>query len=524
MFDYENKKLMLIPILISFIVALYVTISTNGPLSWDIYTHINYALAYMINGITTTDPLLNAPAGKTIGYAPLFHILLIISSKITGLSLINTAQLFQIIFSLISTVIVVYVTNKLYNSTAATVSGILLLSSFMFTRLLLPIPETISVIFFILGVYFYYISIDNEKLGYVLCSVIMALLILAVHFSTFVYFVVLVSVLSAVYLIISRKLMVIKSYLMLMIPLIVILIFGFMLLNSISPTKSVELLNGVFSIVNDPMSLFMGQKAMGLERYVACVGLIPLIFGIFGCFYSIKNKKHLFITLWAFLAFVITNLHWIGVPVYTYRLLIYFIIPLVILGGYGFCELLDNFNLSSRRFIIIALVVLLVLMGVSLTYSLSDESFKYSSVNTTYSKFHIAPPSAEESEVIDWFKTQNITNKSLITNNLFFGTVLSSSDVIPLHYSFDVYTSPNSRKASWSALNDENIGYIIYDKSLVLNNSSEYATPDVVYVEADYYPVYYFTNEITEYNFNQMQVSGTTKVFENSRFIVCEVQ
>ena len=91
-----------------------------------------------------------------------------------------------------------------------------------------------------------------------------------------------------------------------------------------------------------------------------------------------------------------------------------------------------------------------------------------------------------------------------------------------MHYSFDVYTSPSSRKSSSYALADENISYIVYDKSLVMNNSTDYSDLDVVYVEGDYYPVYYFTKEIDDYNFNQIQVG--TKVFENNRFIVCQVQ
>jgi hypothetical protein len=73
-------------------------------------------------------------------------------------------------------------------------------------------------------------------------------------------------------------------------------------------------------------------------------------------------------------------------------------------------------------------------------------------------------------------------------------------------------------------LTDENISYIVYDKSLVMSNSSDYSNLDVVYVEGDYYPVYYFTKPIDEDNFNQIQVSGTSKVFENNRFIVCQVQ
>jgi len=524
MTDNKNKNLIFIPIIVSILLALYLTLTTNGPLSWDVYTHINYALAYMMNGITTVDPLLNAPTGKTIGYAPLFHFILIGLSKCVGSNLLLAAEILQPILACISTVIVIYVSNKFYDRLSAAASGMLLLSSFMFTRLILPIPETIAVIFFTLAIYFYYIAIDKEKYSYIFYSVIMTLLILSVHFSTFVYVTLIVTVLSAIYLLVSRKTQVIKSYLLWIIPLIALLALGFIFLSMISPDKASSLFGGVMSIISNPLSLFMGQKAMGLERYIKCVGILPLIFGIIGLYYSIKNKKHMFICIWALVAFIITNLHWIGIPVYTYRLLIYFVVPASILGGYGFTQLLDELSTRYKNTTSILITAFIILTVISACLSLTDESVKYSSVTTEQSTFHIAPPLGEEQEVIDYFKSQNATNKSVLTNNLFFGMIISSNKAIPLHYSFDIYASPSSRKASYSYLEDENIGYIVYDKSLVLNNKTEYTPLDVVYVEADYYPVYYFTNKITENNFNSIQVSGTTKVFENNKFIVCKVE
>lgn len=523
MTENKNKNLIFIPIIVSILLAVYLTLTTNGPLSWDIYTHINYALAYMINGITTVDPLLNAPTGKTIGYAPLFHFMLIGLSKFTGSNLLLAAQILQPVLACISTVVVIFVSNKYYDRLSAAASGLLLLSSFMFTRLILPIPETIAVIFFILAVYFYYISIDQEKYSYVIYSVIMTLLILSVHFSTFVYVTLIITALSVIYIIISRKMQVVKSYLLWIIPLIVILALGFMLLAMVSPDKSSTLFNSMMSIISNPMSLFMGQKAMGLERYIKCVGILPLIFGIMGLYYSIKNKKHIFIAIWALIAFIITNLHWIGIPVYTYRLLIYFVVPACILGGYGFSQLVEKVSVNHKNITGTLIILFIILAVICAAFSLTDESVRYSSVTTKESTFHIAPPLGEEQEVIDYFKSQNATNKSVLTNNLFFGMILSSNNAIPLHYSFDIYASPSSRKASYSYLEDENIGYIVYDKSLVLSNATEYTPLDVEFVEADYYPVYYFTNKITEDNFNTMQVSGTEKVFENNRFIVCKL-
>ncbi len=522
--NFKNKKLLVIPIILAIILALKPTLTLNGPLSWDIYTHVNYALAYITNGVTTVDPFLNAPFGKQIGYSPLFHFILIIVATITHTDLLTSARILQPILAGISTLTIVYVAYKLYGKIAGISAGTLLLSSFMFSRLVLPIPETIAVIFFTLGIYFYYNSIiGNNKLHAVLAG-ILGLLILSVHFSTFIYYLMIITMLMLCQLIYKRQLTIITSYLYVLLPIILMGILGLITLMIVSPDNLIQVISSVISMINDPMSLFMGQKAMGLERYLKCVGILPLLFGIIGLIYSFKDKKHRLIVLWALMAFVITNLHWIGIPVYTFRLLIYFIIPLVILGGYGLSELIKKCDISIKGTGSILLLIIIILsFGIGYT-TISDPSVTTTSVTTAESTLQIAPPTQDETELINWFKTQDTNNSSVLTNNLFFGMVLSSSDKIPLHYSFDVYATPSSHKSSIESLNNESIGYIVYDKSLVMKNSTNNNTvPEVEYVKGDYYPLYYYTQPLNQNNFEKIQLPGTTKVFENNRFIVCKV-
>ena len=325
-------------------------------------------------------------------------------------------------------------------------------------------------------------------------------------------------------LVFKHELSTIKSYLLTVISIAIVGSIGIILLKFINQEIFTELMKGMLSIINNPFSLFMGQKAMGLERYLKCVGILPLAFGVLGLIFSLKNKNHRLIALWALIAFVITNLHWIGVPVYTFRLLIYFVIPAVIVGGYSVSCLVEIFNGKYKKMgyiFLLALILTSFLVGYT---NLDDSSVVTSSAETNQSTFQIAPPTSEEMEVIDFFKSENITNSSVLTNNLYFGTILSSSAEIPLHYSFDIYARPSSHKASLSYLNDEKIGYIVYDKSLVLNNSTTAdGIPQIEFIEGDYYPVYYYDEAITDDNFYQIQLSGTQIVFENNRFIVCKV-
>lgn len=521
--NFNQKKYWIIPIFLAFLLSLMIFWTSKWPLSWDIYTHINYALTYLNYGITTVDPYLNAPNGKEIGYVPLFHILLIVVSKITNTNFVDAARLIQLISPVILTMLVMFVAYKFYNGLVAFVSGLLLISSFMFTRFMLPIPETIALMVFIIGVYLFYQSTINNNMLYAFCSGVMALIMLGIHFSSCIYYLILISVLMVVQLLIQRKMVVIKSYLFLLLAIALAGFCGLIGLMMYSPSHLSQLFTGMQSIFSNPMSLFMGQKAMGIERYIKCIGILPLICGIIGLYFSFKNKEVLFVSAWALIAFIFSNLHWIGIPVYTFRMLVYLIIPVVILGGYGIAKICESLNKHNKSYGIL-LILLLIIISYGCGYaSINDDSVKITSASSEISDYQIAPPTSDEEEVINWFSNEDTQNKSILTNNVFFGSVISSVDEIPLHYKFDVYTNLSSQKSSLKTFNNEKIGYIVYDKSLVLNNSSNYDKLEVQYANGSYYPTYYFTKEITEDNFNQIKLSTTEKVFENNRFIICKV-
>ncbi|OED30276.1 hypothetical protein [Methanosphaera sp. WGK6] len=520
-----SKNFWILPALLVLILALIVTLSSNWPLSWDIYIHINYAITYLHHGLTSVDPYLNAPHGKVIGYSPLFHILLIIASIITQGSFINAARLLQVIVPVICVLIVMFISYKLYDEVAGFTSGLLLISSFIFTRMILPIPESIAILFFIVGIYFFYLStLENKSKVYSLFSAIIALLILSIHFSSFIYYVILLTALMVTQTVIDRRSNIITSY------IIVCLVIGFMgvvalfLLFSSNSHYLTQILDGIFSITSDPFSLFINQKAMGLERYIKCIGILPLIFGVLGLFYSFKNKELLFISCWALITFIFSNLHWFGIPVHTFRMLIYFIMPTVILGGYGVSKFIKQVSYKNIKIGKI-LIILLIIISFGFGYSaINDTSTTNSSTSTEISTFQIAPPTVDETEVITWFNTEDTQNKSILINNQYFGTIISSVDEIPLHYAFDVYTNKSLTKSSYTTLKNESIGYIVYDKSLVLPNSTENDNLNVKYVNGSYYPSYYFTKEINENNFETIKLSSTEKVFENDRFIICKVK
>ena len=522
--NITKRNYFIIPVIISLIIVLIVTLSNNFPLGWDIYTHINYSLAYLQNGITTGDYLLNAPAGKTIGYPPFFHIILILVSLLSNTNLIDAARILQVILFVCNVFVVCLIAREFYDEKIGFFSGILLMSSYMVTRMFLPIPETVALIFFMFSVLFYYKAFNELNYKYSILTSVFALLTLFTHFSTFIYLMVLLFVLMVINTIIMRKFDAIEYYVYVIIPLFFISVFTLVALFLLNTSILSQILSGVISIMNNPFDLFMGQVAMGLERYIKCIGLVSLIFSIVGLYYSFKNKEYLFVSIWALTAFVFSNLHWFGIPVYTFRLLIYLLIPMALLGGYGFSNLLESLkdkSLETRKILVAGLIILSLVLCL---VHINDSSINIYSSATEQSTYQIAPPTSDEVELINFLKNEPKENKSVLINNLFLGTVISSMDEIPIHYGFDIYTNKSLSKSSLDSLNKEQIGYIVYDKSLIMNNSSDYEKLDVKYVPGNYYPSYYFTKEITDNNFNEIKLQSSEKIFENDRFIVCKIK
>ena len=197
---------------------------------------------------------------------------------------------------------------------------------------------------------------------------------------------------------------------------------------------------------------------------------------------------------------------------------------MALLGGYGFSNLLESLkdkSLETRKILVAGLIILSLVLCL---VHINDSSINIYSSATEQSTYQIAPPTSDEVELINFLKNEPKENKSVLINNLFLGTVISSMDEIPIHYGFDIYTNKSLSKSSLVSLNKEQIGYIVYDKSLIMNNSSDYEKLDVKYVSGNYYPSYYFTKEITDNNFNEIKLQSSEKIFENDRFIVCKIK
>ena len=168
----ENKDLKnflwIVPGIIAFFIALIPTLTYQWPLSLDIYYHIHIAHVYSQYGLIFIDPLVDPPSGTPISYPPLFSLLLMFLGTVLKIDYFLVARILQPIFAMSVVLSVSYVTKKFYGDIAGMSAGFLLLSSYLFSRLVSPLPETMALIFVPLAVYLYYKSIVSKNYNYAL--------------------------------------------------------------------------------------------------------------------------------------------------------------------------------------------------------------------------------------------------------------------------------------------------------------------------------------------------------------------
>ncbi|WP_226891025.1 hypothetical protein [Methanothermobacter thermautotrophicus] len=171
--------LIILPALFAFFLALIPTLKYGVPLTWDIYYHIHNATLYMEKGIVFWDPLTYAPYGRPIYYPPLFHIMLVFLTKITGLGFFTVSRFIQPVFAFLIVLSFSYVSGKLYGPLAGFLTGIFLFSSLFFIRMMSPIPESLAMISIPILVYGYYKSMEScSRLYPVLTGLLLGLMLM----------------------------------------------------------------------------------------------------------------------------------------------------------------------------------------------------------------------------------------------------------------------------------------------------------------------------------------------------------
>jgi hypothetical protein len=205
--------------------------------------------------------------------------------------------------------------------------------------------------------------------------------------------------------------------------------------------------------------------------------------------------------------------------------LIYILIPLSILGGLGVYRiyklLRSRPQFSSKNIHTVFLVLVVILCALNGFLNVNDPEIALFNVDNEFGGVQIAPPSAAEIDLARWFQENGNTSKSLIISNQFSGMFVSAETGMPMSYGFEYYAVKDSPKATLEQVQNEKIGYIVYDKKLVLSppDSSRLYMRNV---PSEFYSLDYFSQDLHS-NLNNILPGYAKVVYENQEFIVCKV-
>jgi len=371
----KNKSvlLLLIPAILAFIIALIPTLKYQWPLSWDIYYHVHLAKLYMEQGLTFWDPLTYAPFGRPIFYPPLFHYLIAAFTTLLKVDPFQFARYLQPVFAFSLVLSFTYVARQFYNLRVALLAGFFLFFTSVFHRAMLPLPETLALIFFPLAVYLYYRALEGDGHKFVVLGGIIGGLMMLTHNLTGLIMVGVVLLFT-----LSLKLRKDKvDYSSLGIFL------GFTLI--VAALWWLPLLIQYGFTFNNPQAVIQGPVEY-LIILAKTVGVPALIFAVLWVIIRIKgfnqnsmkwyeklSRKDILIITWTLFLLILSNAYILGFSILIDRILNFAVFPVILMAALG----LEYIHTCSKKpvydKIFKVIIVLLIISAVfsGLFYALS---------------------------------------------------------------------------------------------------------------------------------------------------------
>ncbi|MCE7699975.1 MAG: 6-pyruvoyl tetrahydropterin synthase, partial [Methanobacterium paludis] len=323
-----------------------------------------------------------------------------------------------------------YVAKKFYGEIAGISAGFLIMSSYLFSRLVSPLPETMALIFIPLAVYLYYKSVEDKKYLYAFLSGFMFLIIFATHQAATMVLFLIMTAIALFMTILRKKIRFFTSYLIfLVIPLIAVALTAAVIWVASPDLIQQTLMYGVKAVTGYSITLPNNEPISNL-KYIAYLGIL-LIFSIAGGVVALKKRRNedILIFIWILTVFLISKAYWFGINVYSIRLLIHLLIPFSILGGLGLSYLYEDFkkkefpSVKVRTGFLIAIFVVASLFAIT---TVEDPNFgvipKYTQTAVQDGGIKIpqmVPPTDSDLDLAKWFQENGDKKSSIISNNYY---------------------------------------------------------------------------------------------------------
>ena len=411
-----------------------------------------------------------------------------------------------------------YVSKKFYGNIAGISTGFLIMTSYLFTRLVSPLPETLALVFVPLVIYLYYKATVSGKYKYALASSLIFILVILTHQATTLLLFLIITFITLVILVSKRRLCFLKNYIIFILLPLVIGIVSYGAALFVAPNFAAKILTVLLSYstslpFSDPISIW---------KYLVYLGIV-LIFVVVGLYVSLKrrNCKDIFILSWIISLFLLSYSYLVGVNVYTLRVLIHLLIPLTIIGGLGLSYLYHDYKKlefnSTKNIRIIFLIAIFLISTLFAVSTMENSNFQIIPNQNTepYGSSlklpQIVPPTNSDTELASWFTAHGDNKTVVVSNNYVTNQFLLAVTGQPIA---DILSSEHVIEWGFqnSELTNKDIGYFVFDKRLEFNN-----TPDKIISHGGF--IYYNSN----YNITSILPSNVKLVYENQNYMVFQV-
>jgi hypothetical protein len=511
--------ILILPAIVAFFITLIPTIYNSMPLSWDIYRHIHFAEVYTNYGLVFTDPLINIPTGERITYPPLFQLIIALVGNLTNINYFEITRALQPVMAFLLVLSVSYVGKKFYGLLAGVSSGFLIISSAMYSRIVLALPENLALVLLPLGIYFYYKSLTDKKYSYALLSGLILILMFTIHRMVPLALIVVVTLFTLYVILKDKDLNAISHYIVWAF-MAFLVIFGILVLLILYHTDLMASILGNLSkyiIAFISFFIYDYNQPFPLSQYPTFLGYMVTLFGVIGLILGFikREKKDILLIIWTFSMFLFSISYLIGINIVSFRLLLYILLPLSILGGVGVKFIFDK--LSTQKTLMprtVSAIFLAVVVGLSVFYCGSialNPKIATFGVNTEFGTIPTAPPSNSEFELAAWFQKNGDKTKMAASSNYYTAIFLLAMTNQPIYKSNQVLTGNKSR----DYLVQNRVKYLIYDKRLNFSSTNK-----PVFVSTDSNQLLFYNKKI---NARPPIPSFARVVYENKEFIVCIV-
>ena len=451
LFLKEDKKLLILPALISFILSLLLLYKYTFPISWDVYYHIHMIDLYIQNGLVFWDYTTVAPKGRLILYPPLFHLCFSFLSKLFNINPMELCRLSQPVFSAYLIGVITYVSYELTNTKTAFLTGFLSMFCFItFNRSVICTPATIAIGLSMLSVLFIYKAIMKHNLKYLIISTVCLALIWNLHMATALLTSGVVGLYSLIQLF-NRKM----SWDFVLYYILIVLVLGM-------PWWIYIALN--YSIFFNSLA---GNNLLITDFFFKYFGIINTALLVIGYCLLIKEKsdKSWFLVIWTISLILLSQINLLGFNIVSIRILEVASYPLLLISGIALYYIYEKY-LSTVKIKNTFLVLFIILtVSSSLLYVdsytpdiLADDDCNETLINknihlminpitTSFiptvisSRFANSSLAHDRYDVMQWFVKENSSDLA-VSEDAIMDTIIVSTSRTPVVYGGFTETIP----------------------------------------------------------------------------------